>query len=418
MSSYIRRDLPDSSKHIMKPQVLSIPGRDTERITELLKKDLITALVKKEFPISYLVGGFLRDMILGQTTKDRDYVVIGSMNIPRIKRLADKLGGKFFVVKNLARIVLKDKSEIDITFTEDPIETDIAKRDFTINSLAWSDKTGLIDLFGGLNDIKKRTIRALREENIIADPVRILRAYRMAAEIGGVIELLTRRSLVRLRGLIKNSSKERITAELFKILNLKDPLKYLRMALDDEILSEILAVSNQDLDKNFKLFKKLNDFYRKNFFLFPTDPYSQGLSVIGVLRLSALSYGWKRDKSLLSLSRKNLKRLEDIHQAMKKIQVVKGVRIKREFVFDLFYEIKDSPHDLGLILGSKRLLREAERFKEVLKRPVITGAEIAGLGDIKKDEISHFLRYILRLQYLGKIRNKKDAMTELGKKIK
>jgi len=410
----------------MKYQMLNIPGGDKllpeyKKILNAIKKDPVTATVIREFPDIYLVGGFIRDLIAGIESKDRDYVVNGPVELHKIKRLAERLGGSFFVLKNLVRIVIPEGSpfhgEIDITFTSDPIVLDLSRRDFTINSIAWSLKDGIIDPFGGIKDLHKRIVRLISKENIISDPVRILRAYRIAAEINGRITASTRKSLSGLRLLLRSAPKERITSEFMKLLSLRNPLKAVRAGITDNIFTVILDIKKKDLNQNFKLFQKLTNFYLKNSDLFPSDKLSQGFSRITFLRLVCLSY--KKGDWLIRLSKKNQKRLDSLHRALKKIKA--GVlkfplkREDRDKLFDLFYEIKDNPEDIALITGNKRLLKEAERLRNCLSQPLLRGIDIARNRDIQSKHIGVLLKKLLKLQFAGRITNREEALIELNK---
>lgn len=392
----------------MKSEMLDLPVRESSKVIEILRNDPVITLIKKEFPSFFLVGGYIRDLFLGRIANDRDYVVSGKLDRERIKRLSDQLGGSFFIIKNLARIVFEDK-EIDITFTDEPLERDLSKRDFTINSLAWSPETGIIDLYGGLEDIKKRIIRAISRENLRADPVRILRAYRLAAEIKGSIEPSTRKALSELRFLLRTSAKERITSEIIKLLNLEEPDRYIKMAIDDKILHVILDVSNKDINFNFKFYKKLTVFFRKYTKDLPRIPFSQGLSAIGFLRLLCLSY--KKKNWLIKLSKRNQRLLEAFHNVIKKWRP--ELLRDREQLFLLFYELKDFPEGLGFLLSEKRLLREAQRFKEVMEKPLLTALDIVKISDIKSRDIGVILKKLWALQFSGNIGTKEDALREL-----
>ncbi len=404
----------------MKYQMLNIPGGDKllpeyKKILNAIKKDPVTASVIREFPDIYLVGGFIRDLIAGIESKDRDYVIIGPVELHKIKRLAGRLRGSFFVLKNLVRIVHREGSpfhgEIDITFTSDPIVLDLSRRDFTINSIAWSLKDGIIDPFGGIKDLHKKIVRLISKDNIISDPVRILRAYRIAVEISGRITAPTRKSLSGLRLFLRNSPKERITSEFMKLLSLRNPVKAVRAGIADNIFTVILDIKKKDLNQNLKLFQKLSNFYLKNSDLFPSERLSQGFSRIAFLRLVCLSY--KKGDWLIRLSKKNQKRLDSLHRAIRRI---KPETLKdRDKLFDLFYEIKDYPEDIAFITGNKRLLKEAERFRNCLSRPLVRGIDIARNRDIQSKNIGVLVKKLLKLQYTGRITNREEALIALNK---
>ena len=97
---------------------------------------------------------------------------------------------------------------------------DLKRRDFTVNAMAYNDEKGVIDLFGGLQDLENRLIRAVgnAEERFKEDALRILRALRFASKLNFEIEKETEEAILKCKDLLKNVSKERIYSELIKIL--------------------------------------------------------------------------------------------------------------------------------------------------------------------------------------------------------
>lgn len=392
----------------MKSEMLSLPVRKEEEIVEILRNDPVTSLIKKLFPSAFLVGGYIRDLFLGRVARDRDYVVTGSLDREKVKKISEALGGSFFIIKNMTRIIVKNY-EIDITFTDEPLEKDLSKRDFSINSLAWSTEQGIIDLHNGLRDIKKRLIRAISRENLCSDPLRILRAYRLAAEIEGSIEQGTRKTLSELRTRLMIPAKERITQEIVKLLNSEQPDRYIKMAIEDKILQLILGVSNNNIKNNFKIYRKFNVFYKKNEIFLPPFPFSQGFTACGFLRLVCLSY--KKRSWLLRLSRKNLRLIDAFHRVMRRFST--EILHDKKRLFGLFYEIKDLPEAMGFIFSSRRLLREAQRFRQVIDNPLIRGLDIARDREINSKHIGFLLKKLLALQYAGELKTEDDALREL-----
>jgi tRNA nucleotidyltransferase (CCA-adding enzyme) len=159
------------------------------------------------------------------------------------------IGGTLVEFKNaeMIRLVLKDGVTLDFSKPMGTLEEDLSKRDFTINAIVWSPDSGIIDPYKGIEDIKRRRISSLSEKNFKADPLRMLRAYRFAAELNGSIEDKTRRSIKTLYNKIKMVSPERITFELFNLLNSENPARYLNMALNDRLLRYILSINKRTL---------------------------------------------------------------------------------------------------------------------------------------------------------------------------
>ena len=190
------------------------------------------------------MGGFIRDWFLGRQTNDIDIAVDGdALNIA--EEVAKSLGGKFVLldeVNNIARVVVVEAGQqwhLDFSSFCGDIKSDLARRDFTINAMAvelgqlGADmEVKLVDPFSGKEDLSSRAVRAVSEQIFEADAARLLRAVRLAAELGFTIEMKT-------EGLIRHYSQsitkvpgERVREELLRLLNLPRAAHYLRY-LDD-----------------------------------------------------------------------------------------------------------------------------------------------------------------------------------------
>ena len=117
-----------------------------------------------------------------------------------------------------------------VTFTRS-LEEDLKRRDFTINAMAYHPEHGLVDLFGGMEDIGKRIIRCVGNpvERFTEDALRMLRAVRFSAQLGFTVEENTKAALARMSGNLEHVSAERIQTELVKLL-VSDHPDYLRTA--------------------------------------------------------------------------------------------------------------------------------------------------------------------------------------------
>ena len=190
---------------------------------------------------AYIVGGAIRDGLLGKTTNDVDVALDGSPHAlgPLI---ADALGGKMITnhaARDMARVIAfgDGTTEADAALIMDltplaggSIEADLAGRDFTVNAIAapLSAETlsvpnaadwRLIDPLGGAADIRAKTVRAASDTAFEDDPARMMRAVRVAVEAGFEIEPHTRALIRRDAGLIGLSSSERVREVLLRTLD-------------------------------------------------------------------------------------------------------------------------------------------------------------------------------------------------------
>ena len=206
----------------------------------------------------YVVGGYVRDIFLQRPSKDIDVVVVGS-GIEIAQAFGKKLGrgAHVSVFKNFGTAQVKYKgTEVEFVgarkesyhrdsrkpIVEDgTLEDDQNRRDFTINAMAYNPSSGLVDLFGGLEDIERKIIRCVGDplERFTEDALRIMRAVRFSAQLGFSIEEETRKALKVLAPNLKHVSAERIQVELVKLLMSPHP-DYLRTAYEAGITAEFL----------------------------------------------------------------------------------------------------------------------------------------------------------------------------------
>ena len=201
----------------------------------------------------YIVGGAIRDILLGLEPKDIDFTT----NLPYetlkdlFKEYNPKETGKSFGVlrirvnnidyeiakfrednyeeKDGLKIVPEEKK---VSFVDD-IKNDLARRDFTINAMAYNEEEGIVDLFNGQKDIENKVINFVgnAEERIIEDPLRILRAFRFMARLNFSLSENTIEAIKKQKDLLKNIPEERITMEFSKLLlgeNIKNTLTLMK----------------------------------------------------------------------------------------------------------------------------------------------------------------------------------------------
>ena len=227
----------------------------------------IARLLASQGRQGYIVGGFIRDWLLGRKTNDIDIAVSGTA-ITIAHEVAGEIGGKFVPldeVNGLARVVMIEGERqnqklcgaewhFDFSAFSQDIESDLARRDFTINTMALelshfvtaSTATNmssqelaslfeekqlhreLIDPFSGEEDLRNKIVRAVSEQIFEADAARLLRAVRLAAELDFTIEPETESLIHRHAEAITEVSGERVREELLRLLTLPRAACHLR----------------------------------------------------------------------------------------------------------------------------------------------------------------------------------------------
>ena len=386
-------------------------------LCEMILREPLIARVLGMGMQAYLVGGYLRDILRGERSKDIDFVVGGNPESV-LKKIALDTGGSVvkFSKAPLVRLVAGDYT-LDFTELRGTIEEDLSQRDFTVNAIAWSEEEGMIDPFNGFPDIREKRIRAIAEDNFLDDPLRLVRAYRFSGEFGWEIEAGTRKTIRKLKGLIRQPATERITLEIFRLLNSMNSyscINALKMAARDGVLEEIINFNNNKLWHNIKAISRFNTFLNKipqEHKAFLNKPFSQGLSYVGLLRAELLLFGSSLEKSRLSISRSVLKRLRVTSGLLKELEENKKMDKRR--VFDLFTKAGEAARDFAFLTMRQGLLMKAERF--MVAKPVLTAErimEITRLGP--GPELGNVLGELKRLWFLGEIKNETDAVAWLS----
>lgn len=265
------------------------PARNAEFVSRLeraLPRDLL-ALVKNAARLArtlgystYLVGGFVRDLVIGQANLDIDIVVEGDA-IHLAQRLADQYGGRVHTHVRFGTAIWlvneNEKLHLDFAtarteFYEYPsalpdverssIKLDLHRRDFTINALALCldpERYGaLLDPYGGELDLQRGIIRVLHNLSFIEDPTRILRAVRFEQRFGFALEARTAQLIDDARNLLEKVSGQRLRHELDLIFSETEPERALGRLQQLGVLEKIQASLDVDawLEQKFRLLRE------------------------------------------------------------------------------------------------------------------------------------------------------------------
>ena len=315
--------------------------------------------------------------------------------------------------KLLYRIVLADGSTLDFSKARNSIEADLRLRDYTVNALGWSPEEGIIDPTSGLGDLDRKILRMTGRDNLRSDPVRIIRAYRLAGELGFTIEPETRDALKELSAQVATSKSERITLEFFKILNLEEPSRILRLMLDDGVLNYIITIDNSKLGEQARVLSTISEIFdvlplKQKLSL--GDIAAQNLRYSGLLRLQLLL--WNSSGTLLRLSSRilNDRRRLLMGEKVKNEAGKKGEKVK-DILFDLFAALDGAAEDYFIIRGMPEFLPECERYRQIIKKGLLSTGEImeyTGLGAGKK--LGSMIEMMRRAEFYRKINNKSGAV--------
>jgi tRNA nucleotidyltransferase (CCA-adding enzyme) len=190
---------------------------------------------------TYMVGGAVRDALLGKTREylDLDFIVVS--DAVKVARAIAKHYQAGFVLldseRKIARVVFP-QATADFAQQSGDIETDLHRRDFTVNAIAYNPHTQeIFDPLGGCADLEKRLLKMISPANLEDDPLRLMRGYRQAGQLGFSIELSTRAAIRSLASHITKVAAERVRVELGYMLGNSQGTPWITSAWEDGLLS-------------------------------------------------------------------------------------------------------------------------------------------------------------------------------------
>ncbi len=213
---------------------------------------------------AYIVGGFIRDVLLGRKTADID-IAVADDSLKTSAQLASALGGKYVLLdedNRIGRVLLADKEasvsrklwELDFSPLRGSVIEDLSQRDFTIDAMAVElsrlakghRDLKIIDPFSGLSDLQEGIIRAVSPKAFQSDAARLLRGVRLAYELGFSLECQTKSLIQRHSHLASGVAGERLREELLRLLAIPEgekPLSHLdELGLLTTIIPELLPL--------------------------------------------------------------------------------------------------------------------------------------------------------------------------------
>lgn len=321
----------------------------TENEIDPIALTILKRLKNFEFEV-FLVGGCIRDLILGKKVNDWDIVTQASVNEIincfsdfKLVTFGKKHGTILLIKKHLQYQVSTFKS---MTGFNPNLQNDLKRRDFTINSLAWSEKSGLIDLYHGIDDIRIGTIRftEIATDRIKEDPLRMLRAIRLACELDFKIE---KDALDGIHGhceLLQKVSIERVRDEFIKIIISDSSMRGLKLLNQTNLLKFIMPELQAYLDI------QENDFSKGQKIQNIPIEFLNNLPSNFALRLSMIMHIPSRKlnaKEKILFINKVLKRIRIKNKIIKKVNIL----LKEKWNIDYFSQkksIRYLAHRIGM----------------------------------------------------------------------
>jgi len=218
----------------------------------LATPDRIIGFIRQRAQPAWLVGGYVRDQLLGRSSHDLD-VIVPEGGIRLARAIAAAFDGAFFVLdseRDVGRAILRDEAgealEVDVARLRLPdLAADLALRDFTVNAIALdivadAAEPVLVDPFAGRADLDRRLVRAVSDAAFVDDPLRMLRAVRQAIELGFSIEESTFDLIRRDAALLPQAAGERIRDELLRIISVPGAWLHVRLLAHLNLLEQVL----------------------------------------------------------------------------------------------------------------------------------------------------------------------------------
>lgn len=265
----------------------------------------------------FLVGGAVRDLLLGTPPKDYDLLVTDFPETVR-STLEEDFESGFFDLDEQRGIYrqVSDELQLDVTVVDDgAVVDDLERRDFTINSIALDmNRESWVDPCGGRDDIRQNNLRVTDEESLVRDPLRILRAYRFATELDFEVTSELRDQILEHAGDLVSVSKERIVDELLSIAAHEESSDCLRRMTEDGLMDRVGFFSSMAATdvKKLEVWKTVLEGYP----LFAGEyhgDYSMldGLEVGRMIEESVLD-GWPLHRRILTVVRMSHRSLPEL----------------------------------------------------------------------------------------------------------
>ena len=371
--------------------------------------DMAELAAQKSSVKLYLVGGPVRDLLLGNLNHDLDFLIEGKIDffIHEFNKITNSEPIKSSQFKTFKYKLYENEIDIALARTEtypypgslpkitpSTIHEDLYRRDFTINALAielYPKPYKIIDPLNGFEQLKNKTIKIIHDKSFQDDPTRIFRTFRYTSRLDFVIDKTTRKAIKRDMLNIKNISGQRITNELFKFLsepNIDKSLSYLSQY-------NVLKVININFPSNITFVQYLKKLKYMNYLMIDKE-----ILLLGILCFNMNESEIQDFISEFSIPKKISNLLFDLIKVKKKIYY--STRLKKaSSITHLFdkYEVKS--------LQIAATISNNQDFNNIVDKYIKQWSKIK--LDYDGDQISHLLSVDKRKLsvIISKVRNAK-----------
>lgn len=392
--------------------------------------DILNKLADNGFE-AYVVGGFVRDAVMGNAPNDYD---ITTNALPQ--QVIDIFAATHRVIetgiKHGTVTVMCEKNPVEITtyridgsyldsrrpesvtFTRS-LKEDLARRDFTVNALAYNPGNCITDYFDGIGDIGAKAIRCIGnpEMRFKEDALRILRALRFAVKLDFDIDKATSDAIFGLRETLCNISAERIQSELFTMFSYGNEKKLSEILIKYKSIVETILSVNVDNDTYLSLCREIAGITSDKQLSF----------VYFICRISGTKEKLEKNLEKLKVSNDLFERAYAIFDILSITRNITGKTDVKFFVRDYGIEYcTDAAHitdTLGITDGLVDLIEQISANNECcsLKQLAVNGADLIKAFDIKGKLVGYILCALLTGVITGEFENEKAILIEKAREI-
>ncbi len=409
--------------------------------------EVLSLLYEKNYE-GYLIGPTVRKMVMNE--KIDKYIIGTNADVSTLPKILKDYNTRLVGENDQTLVVENNKFPMEIseyTSADNTLETYLREQDFTMNAMAYSDEDGLIDYGTGVVDIKNEILRlnGPDDENLIADPLRILKAIRLSGEYKMRIDLQTVEYMFDNKELLKEIPPERIRDELIRILRVDKCAFYIKKYFDiflvvipeltlmerflqnnpqhiyDVLEHTLVAMKNSDNDYLLRLAILLHDVGKPLCYVedengighFPNHCKKSADMAREIL--NRLKFN-KRDIQVVT----KIIEYHDLQIPDKENQLKQFIARFDEIELEMLFKLKKS-NTLGkspaCVNELKKLERDYTKIQEILKRRTcikknelkIRGKDLLGLG-VKQEELGRTLDTLYSEVLENNLKNHKDQL--------